>query len=161
MADIGKGDSTLNAMDPPLLRVNEQDVTGSSSSTTGSGKFDRLPKVAIKALTGATVHAGTVGWANPESTDILVSRVLLNITTASTGACTLNVGVGATATTADDTLIDGPSVATAALLDNLNDAGTNGKSRKIVPSGYYVTVTEASGDATGLVGKLYITYHAV
>ncbi len=122
-------------------------------------------KIGTLALTGAAIHAGTGGviaWQNPEAVAILITRVILDLTTVSTGACTLDVGVTeASATTTSDTLLDGVDAnAAVAVFDSMNaalDAGANAKAQKLA-SGKWVTIDEKTGDATGLVGTLYIQY---
>lgn len=132
-------------------------ITG---TITGAAVGDRVVKVGVKALSGAAIHAGVVAWQNPEGADILISRVLLDRTTKSSGASTLDIGTTAvSATTASDNLIDGLTAsATEALEDNATDGGTNGKGKQKLASGKWVTIKEASGDATGLVANLYIHY---
>ena len=131
----------------------------------GTVTFDRAPKVAIKALTGAAIHAGTggvVAWQNPEASSILVLRTVLNLTTVATGACTLDVGVTATsATTTSDTLLDGID-ANAAIgvfdsMDSLLDSAANAHAQ-LLAAGKWITIDEKTGDATGLVANLYIQY---
>ena len=117
---------------------------------------------AVLALVGATIHAGVIAWQNPEGAAIIVLRALLDVTTVATGACTLDVGLAATgATTASDTLLDGIDANGAvALFDSLDpslDTGSNAHAQKLA-AGKWVTVKEASGNATGLVGNLYIQY---
>lgn len=129
----------------------------------GTVTFDRAEKVAIKALGGTALHAGVLAWQNPEATAIIVTRVVLDRTTKSTGASTINAGTTAvSATTASDNLIDGvDSGATEGVEDNINDAGTNGKARQKLAAGKWVTFAEASGDVTGLVANAYIHYHKI
>lgn len=134
----------------------------------GTVTFDRAPKVAIKALTGAAVHAGTggvVAWQNPEAVSIIIRRVILDLTTVSTGACTLDVGITATnATTTSDTLLDGIDAnAAVGVFDSMNaalDTGTNAFAQKLA-AGKWVTIDEKTGDATGLVANLYVEYVVV
>lgn len=112
-----------------------------------------------KALAGAAQQAGVQSWANPEGVSIVITRALLDVTTPSSGACTLDIGTTATsATTTSDNLIDGLSVAAAGLFSNLKNPGTNGKADQKLASGKWVTSTSSSGDATGLVATLYIHY---
>ena len=129
----------------------------------GAVAFDRGVKVARVTLSGATIHAGVVAWANPEAVAIIVDRVELDRTTKSTGASTLNIGTTAvSATTASDNLVDGvDSGATEGVEDNINDAGTNGKARQKLAAAKWVTFAEASGDTTGLVAVAYIHYHTI
>lgn len=112
------------------------------------------------AVTGAAVHVGTVA-AKAFSAASMILRVILDITTPSTGASTLDIGYTAvSAATSSDTLLDGVSGTPAAVFDSMNaalDSGANAKAQKAA-SGKWITVTEASGDVTGLVGTLYIEY---
>jgi hypothetical protein len=116
-------------------------------------------RVARVSLGGAALQAGVQAWQNPHSDAVLVHQVLLDVTTQSTGACTVDIGSTATsATTASDNLIDGASVASAALINNEDSAGTNGKTAQKVAAGKWVTFKSASGDATGLVAVAYLYY---
>lgn len=144
------------------LRVGDSDVTAEVRQLSGVETGFTARKVATLALVGNDLATAVQSWANPESGAILVERAVADITTASTGASTLNVGITAvSATTASDTLLDGISGTPAAVFDSVNDTdnGTNGvaKVQKLAEGGW-VTVSEASGAAEGLVGTLYIYY---
>lgn len=118
---------------------------------------DRSPVYCVKLnLTGSASTTGTfASIANPHGAALIIFDRVLNVTTQSTGACTLDIGVGATSSTSSDTLIDGISVASAGVLST---AGTNGGTYRTWSATQCVTVTEASGDAAGLVGTLYVYY---
>lgn len=101
------------------------------------------------------------GLLNPAGCDVQITRAWIRVTTASTGASTVDVGIGATIATAGDTLLDGISLASTGFKDSFNDTdnGTNGVAKpQVWAAGEYVTVGEASGDVAGLVGTLYIEY---
>lgn len=127
------------------------------------GAKQRNVKVARVPLVASDAAGGLFAWQNKDRKAVIVERVILDIATPSTGACTADVGQTATsATTLSDNLIDGASLATAAkVLDNLNDAGTNGKSKQKVASDKWVTGSVASGASAGLVGYAYIHYFTV
>lgn len=118
-------------------------------------------KIAVVSLAGNADTGGGIGaWANPEGATIIIDRLEVYIATPSTGACTMDAGPTPTSgTTSSDTLIDGLSVAAAGVFDNLNDAGTDGKSRQTLASGKWVTFSRATGASAGLVGTAYIFYH--
>jgi len=112
------------------------------------------------ALADADTAGGVLAWQNPESVAIVLTEVTIDVTTKSTEACTVDVGIAADATTSDDALVDGQDVGAAAVLftGNANlplkvDAkgGTND----------YVTISKASGAAAGLAGTAYIRYMKV
>lgn len=129
----------------------------------GTVTFDRGVKVAVKAIGGAALQAGVLNWQNPEATAIIITRVVLDRATKSTGASTIDIGTTAvSATTVSDTLIDGLDAGAAeAIADNITEVGTNGKSRQKLAAGKWVTFKSASGDTTGLVANAYIHYHLI
>ncbi len=158
---------------PPLLNFPSPAFSGTVTGTytlggtptitnpvISDGAATRFVKTEVATLSGAAIQAGvTAQWVAPAAAVIL--RVWLDITTASTGASTIDVGYTATdATTTSDTLFDGVSGTPAALFDSMNatlDSGANAKAQKAA-SGKWITITSASGDTTGLVGKLYVQY---
>ena len=127
------------------------------------GNNARLVKVARVALGAVDTGGGVFSWQNPTGQNVIVGRVVLDVTTPSSGACTLDVGTTATsATTLSDNLIDGLSAATAAqVADNLGNAGTNGKTRQKLATGKWVTGSVASGASAGIAGYAYIHYWAI
>lgn len=117
----------------------------------------RYGPVALGAL---DTGGGVLSLLNPEGVDLIIPSggLLLDITTKSTAACTLDGGVGSGATTVYDTLIDGLDAnAAAGTFDNIADKGTNGGPVKW-PAGEYLTVSMKTGAAAGLVGNAYIGY---
>jgi hypothetical protein len=115
----------------------------------------------VIALTAGDGSGVIVSEANPEDRDLYITRVIVEIETQSAGASTLDIGVAADATTSNDTLIDGLSGATAGIFCNGKDPGSNGKLGKKWGSSEFFNVAEASGDVTGLVGKIYVDYVAM
>lgn len=113
-------------------------------------------KVALTAATDTTV-GGVLSVENPTGVDLIITRLLLNVTTQSTGAATVDIGVDDDGATSSDTLIDGLSVATAGLYDNIENQGTNGKSAVRWPAGHYLVAT-ASATTAGMVGYAYIEW---
>lgn len=121
---------------------------------------DRVNKIAKVALVKASTNV--LSWANPEATSIIITKVVVDITTASTGASTIDIGTATvSATTTGDNLIDGVSGAAIAVVDNTDDKGTNGKSKQKLATGKWVTGTQASGDITGIAGYAYIHYTVI
>ena len=113
-------------------------------------------KVALTAAT-TTAVGGVLSVVNPTGVDVMITRLLLNVTTQSTGAASVDIGVDDDGATNSDTLIDGLSVATAGLYDNIENQGTNGKSAVRWPAGYYLVGT-ASATTAGMVGYAYIEW---
>jgi len=114
-------------------------------------------KVALTAATSTAV-GGVLNVTNPAGVDLIITRVLFNVTTKSTGAATLDVGIDDAGDTSNDTIMDGLDVGTAAgLFDNIENQGTNGKSALRWPAGYHLVAT-ASASVAGLVGYAYIEF---
>jgi len=132
---------------------------GGVNMTAGTDRMSKTVRVALAAVDTA---GGVLAWANPESVTVFVTRVIFDVTTKATAACTVDVGVAANGTTSNDALMDGLDVGTAAgTFDNIENQGTNGKSTGKVAVGSYVTGSVASGASAGLVGFAYITYHVI
>lgn len=114
-------------------------------------------KVALTAAT-TTAAGGVLKLQNPEGADLIITRIIFDVTTKSTGAATLDVGIDDDGANSNDTLMDGLDVGTAAgTFDNIENQGTNGVSSKKWPSGYYIVAT-ASATVAGLVGYAYIQW---
>lgn len=128
--------------------------------TDGAGIAWRMPATVKVALAAADTAGGVFAWANPMGATIHILSVEVDVTTVSTGACSLDIGVANDGTTLSDTIIDGASTATTArVIDNIKDAGTNGTSVQRCSSTQYVTGSVVGGGASaGLVGFAYITY---
>lgn len=113
-------------------------------------------KVALAALDAG---GGVLSLANPEGVDLIVTRLIVDVTTKSAAACTVDAGIAANGTTSNDTLIDGLDVGSAVILaDNIENQGTNGVSAKKWGASQYLTISKATGAAAGLVGSAYIEY---
>lgn len=138
-----------------------------SSKGVALGNSADLNRGAMKKVTGALAAVDTAGgvfaWANTETGYILVRHVVLNVTTKTTGACTVDVGTTAVnATTKVDNLIDGVDIAAATgIFTNDESAGTNGKPFKRLATGKWVTASVASGASAGLVGTYEIYYEVL
>jgi len=113
-------------------------------------------KVALTAAT-TTAVGGVLSVVNPTGVDLMITRLLLNVTTQSSGAAAVDIGVDDGGDVNSDTLIDGLSVATAGLYDNIENQGTNGKSAVRWPAGHYLVGT-ASATTAGMVGYAYIEW---
>lgn len=103
------------------------------------------------ALADKDAAGGVLSLANPEGADVIVTNFILNVTTASTGACTIDAGVAANGTTSKDTLIDGQDVNAAVGVF----AST---AKRLWKASEYITVSKATGAAAGLKGYAYIEY---
>jgi len=123
-------------------------------------EMSKYAGVVIKGdLADARTGGGVASVENTYGSRLVITRVTILVTTGSTGASTINVGVNSSGTTSDDDLIDGATttaIGSAFLIDNIDDQGTNGQASQIWDSGQFVTFSEATGDVTGLVGTYAI-----
>jgi hypothetical protein len=106
------------------------------------------------SLTAATnTNGGAVlSLANPFGERVVVLDVILDVTTKSTGAATVDAGIAADGTTAADTLIDGLDVGTAAIIgNNIDSKGTHGGRALAWGASECITAT-ASATLAGMVG---------
>ncbi len=121
------------------------------SEQSGSNK---QPLIAATTTTGGDALA----LANPEGINLIITRLIIDITTPATGAATVDAGIAADGQTSDDTLLDGLDVGTAAILaDNHSNPGTNGRSLIKWGANQYLTITP-SATLAGLVGNAYIEW---
>lgn len=127
------------------------------NTLSGTEKAIKTKKVALGV---ADTGGGVLSWQNPEGAAIIIERLIIDVTTASTAACTVDFGTTAVgATTSSDNLIDGLDVnAATGTFDNITDKGDNGKSRQKLASGKWVTGSMKTGAAAGLAGYAYIQY---
>lgn len=116
------------------------------------------------SLSAAADTAGAIlALENPCSTAAIITALIINRTTASTGAGTADFGTAANGTTLNDGLIDGLNLnATAANGENnFANGGTNGKPARYWPAGHFLTGSTASGAVAGLVGTYSGTFRIV
>lgn len=134
----------------------------------GSGKEDMVRRrVKRVALTAGAANAIAFAWQNPEGEKIVVTRVVIDRTTAGgTATSVLDVGPATSATGTADTVIDGLNLNTTGVADNIADKGTNGTQRvaKLDENGGttpYLTGKILVEAASSLVGYAYIEYFLV
>lgn len=154
--------ATVAALTATAATLPNGTTFGATTPLAGAD-FDRIVKIDRVALVASDAAGGLFSWPNPESTSIVIARVVLDVTTDSTGACTVDVGTTATsAATSSDNLIDGLDVGTAAgIFDNIQNAGTNGKPLQKLAVGKWVNGSRATGAAAGIVGYAYIHYFLI
>lgn len=148
------------AVDSNGTYVNAALTTPTIDGVAQSANNKRQVITDVVAVSGDALHAANLTlWTAPAAAMIL--RSWLNITTASTGASTIDIGyTAASSTTSSDTLLDGISGTPAAVFDSMNaalDSGANAKAQ-LAASGKWVTADEASGDTSGMVAVFYIQY---
>ena len=157
---VRKGGSLSSKITSELSLIDTELDTLAASDAVGL-------KVARVALTGGDADDFAFAWANPETSKIIVSRVVVDVTTKSdTQGALLDVGPGATAATHSDTLIDGLDIATAVICaDNIINKGDNGRFLCTLDAAggttAYITGQILVKEAAALAGYVYIFYHKV
>jgi hypothetical protein len=134
-----------------LARWGGPKTPSQNSPRYGGGKTVKIPLAANDAA------AGIFTWTNNEPVAVIVTKAVVDVTTGSSGACSISIGQAATAVLSNN-LVDTLSVATAGSFDNITDKGINGKARQRVAPGQVVTGSTASGASSGLVGNVYLDY---
>jgi hypothetical protein len=144
-------------------------TTGTLTTTTGTHTTALAagPKVVKVRATGAAQNAQSFAWQNPETTKIIVSRVILHVFDNETvGVGTLmDIGVAANGTTSSDTLIDGVALTAVDIFDNITDKGTHGKTVAVVDenggTNDFITGTVNTATGASFTGCVYIYYTKV
>ena len=163
------GDKALKttAADADTLEVNSetgklQIKAAGSSKANGVGRDD-MSKYAgfwIKGALSATRTAGgMLAVENTYGSDLIIDRVIVSVTTASSSASAASIGIAANATTSSNTLMDNFDSGGQGVYDNIDNKGSNGKTKAKWGTGQFVTGSEASGNITGIVGTYAI--HAI
>lgn len=122
-------------------------------------------KVAKGDLADGIADTFTFTWQNPETTAILVQRVIIDVTTQATAAAVMDVGVVANATSTAATIFDDLTLNSAVVYDHLLVSGTGvGGVHKVDANGGtndWITGKTLTQSGADLVGKYYIEYVVV
>jgi hypothetical protein len=156
------GGQSLQGAKPGALYVDTLNaILWTNAGTAAVPVWVRRGEKIIEGVLAAVDSAGGVlAIKNPEANPIIVMSADTYVTHIATGACSLDIGVGATATTKDDTLVDGVDVHTATgVFGRLAQVGANGVSPKLVPVGSYITWSVDSGASAGLTGIGFVRYY--
>jgi len=107
-------------------------------------------------LTAATTTAvgGVLKLQNTTGVDLMVTHMVVRITTKSTGAATIDIGVDDGGDVSNDTLIDGMNAEIVKAHSSLVGGGTNG-GVAVWKKGEYIVAT-ASATTAGMVGTYKI-----
>ena len=130
---------------------------GTELAEWGNSQSSRPSQWIKLAIVGAAGSTGVfASLANPFGYNVIIVNTHLVIATQSTGASTVDIGIGADATTSNDGLIDGLSGATAGDFSGAVNGGTNGKNGKSWSTTTFLNVAEASGDVDALAATLWV-----
>lgn len=113
-----------------------------------------------KALAVVDTAGGVVSLANPLNCDLIVTKLVIDVTTPATATCHLSAGIAANGTTLSATLIDTVDAHTAAIVaDNVTNKGSGGAPTRKWAKAQYLTISVQDGASAGMVGNAYIIYH--
>lgn len=131
----------------------------------GAGKEDLVRRrVKRVALAAGAADAMAFAWQNPEDKPIVVTRVMVDRTTAGgTATSVLDIGPATSATGTADTIIDGLDLNATGIADNIADKGTNGTTQVVKRDAKGGTNDHITGKilvakCDNLVGYVYIEY---
>ena len=112
---------------------------------------------AVLTLADADTGAGILSWQNPLGADAILMSVDIDITTKSTGACTIDAGVAATEIS-NDAIFNGIDVnASTVKISTKNDTQAATPFMNIGEDEYF-TISMASGAAADLAGVAILQY---
>lgn len=126
-----------------------------SSLANGVGRDDvsKFAGTWIKgSLTASDTAGGVFSLENTFGSDLVITRIILQVTTGCSEAGEIDIGTAANATTSANTLIDGLSVATIGIYDNIDNKGSSGATKLKFGNGQFLNASRSSGATAGLVG---------
>ena len=147
------------AQDAPVAEV-AREVAGSAQS----GIDYVHKKHIVEDLASGATNAFAFAIQNPEPVDCLITRVIVDITTAGGSATSvLDVDTVDGATATGDDIIDGLDLNATGISDNITNGGTNGDKKPVKWDKRGGTNDGLTGkilvaNASSLVGKVIIEY---
>ena len=144
-------------------RERPREFVSQVGATPATIAYLRPFKIAKVALTGVTVNNFNAAWQNPETNAILVTRLIVDITTAGgTPTATLNIGPAITAITQSVLMINALDANAAAVTDHCLVAGAGaGGVHKLDENGgttAWITCRSLTETTINIVGNIYIFY---
>lgn len=139
--------SSIGVTTAGTLEVKDRGITAAKMSMAGGRFF-------VGTLTASDSAAGILSDQNTDSSnEWVVTRLLIAVETASSGACTADFGSAGSAASSDN-LLDGVNLNSAGYYDTVkeSDHGTNGATAAKIPASGYLTGSRASGATSGLAG---------
>lgn len=141
-------------------------IKATGTSLSGGIQRDQLSKFAGAwfqgALTASDTVAGVFQIENTFGSDLVVDRVIILITTASTLASSIDIGVAADGVTSANNLLDGIDGTSLGAADNIKsmfEDGSSGRSVMLWRSGEFINASRATGATAGIIG--FFAVHAI
>lgn len=154
--DIKQNADGSMAIINPLDSSEVLRVGGPKAATQNSPIYKNTSALKLAVAGTADTAGALLSWQNNLGYDIIVIGAVLDVTTQSSGACTVSLGQTPTnGTTLSSNMISGQSVASAGQFKNAAPLGVK------VPNGTWITGSTASGASAALVGSFYMPYFPV
>ena len=142
-----------------IIRFPDGQLLSSAADIDNASQYGKYSKVGIKSLLKGNTDEFAFAWENDTGEDIIITRVLVNVTVAGgSPTSTLTVGTAATATTEGDNLITGADIDTTAAYDSLDLVGAGVATFQKLDAGEFVTGRIKTANAANLEGDVYIFY---
>lgn len=116
--------------------------------------FAQLTTTGLNSTGGGAIGA----LANPAGVPIILFHPFWDITAASAGAATADVGVAANGTTSADNLFDALTLNGSITGAYAAGSGTNGRAVRRMSASEFITVT-GSANSASLAGTLYVPFY--
>lgn len=117
--------------------------------------FPVTPFRRIIPLVASAADGGVAGWRNDFPFTVEAQQARLVVRTASTGASTVNVGRAASLAAAPTTVYGSAANTGVAGVKNVITGTTVPSTYRLAP-GECITVSQATGDTTGVAGWLWV-----
>lgn len=142
-----------------IINFPDGQLLSSAADIDNASQYGKYSKVVVTSLQKGDADDFAFAWENSTGEDIIITRVLIDVTTAGgTGSSTLSVGTAADATTESADLITGADLNTTAAYDNLDIAGDGVVTFKKLDAGEFITGRIKAANAASLEGDVYIFY---
>lgn len=127
---------------------------GNNLPKVGGAQVNELHGVLRAALNQVDTAGGVFSIENDTENDYIVDLGIVDVTTASSGSCTLDIGISTAADSSSNTIFDGLDVNSATGI--FNTYGTTASAVTVaLPSGQFITGSVATGASDGLAGNAY------
>ena len=136
------------------------ELLANADEINDAGRYSRSQKIFVGNLgTAAAADDMVFSWTNAEGEDVIITRVVVDVTKAGgTATATIDVGSAADATTGSSNLITGGDLNAVAVYDSLDLVGAGVATFVKVADGECVNGQAKTEKAEALEGKYYIFY---
>ena len=142
-----------------IINFPDGQLLSSAADLDNASQYGKYSKLAVTSLVSGDADDFAFAWENTTGEDIVIIRVIVDVTTAGgTPAATLTVGTAANATTEGDNLITGADINATNAYDNLDLANEGVSTFQKLPDGEFVTGRIKTASAAALRGDVYIFY---